>query len=245
MRKGTLTLVKFFKNLFEVPESYRTLVNRFEKKDTVLAIIIFVLYGIYLALSGILVFYVSPTQITYIGGLANLIFVGIVLFILKIRNQGIETIGLHNGKLKLSLAMGFILAAIVFFNNCLSNVLFDNQSFIPASEILLYILYFFTVGLVEEVMFRGYIVTRLHAFTKRIYLDVFLTGILFLLMHFPFRMVAYHMSFMDLITNVPYMLNLFITHLVLSYIRIKSDCLYGAIIPHWISNLAYNIVTHV
>ena len=94
-------------------------------------------------------------------------------------------------------------------------------------------------------MFRGYIETRLHGYTKRIYLDVLLTGIMFLFMHYPFRMVAYHMTFGDLFTNVQYMLDLFITHLILSYIRIKSDSLYGAIIPHWISDLAYRIVTHV
>lgn len=198
-----------------------------------------------MALSGKIVPYVSNYQITCIGGITNLVFVGIVLLILKIRKQGLETIGLRKGNVKLSLIMGTTLAAILFFNNCLSNILFDNQSFISIKQIIIDILYFFTVGLVEEVMFRGYIETRLHGYTKRIYLDVLLTGILFVLMHFPFRMAAYHMSFIDLMTNVPYMLDLFFTHLVLSYIRIKSDSLYGAILPHWMSNLAYNIVTHI
>lgn len=232
------------KNMFEVPDSYRNLVNSFEKADAFIAIIIFALYCIAMALSGMLVSYVSTGQITYIGGLTNLAFVGIVLVILRIRRQGMETIGLRKGNIKLSLIMGITLAGILFFCNCLSHILFENQSFIPIKEIMIYVLYFFTVGLVEEVMFRGYIETRLHGFTKRICLDVLLTGILFLLMHFPFRMVAYHMSFLELITNVRYMLDLFITHLILSYIRIKSDSLYGAIIPHWISDLAYRIVTH-
>lgn len=238
------SIAKFLKNLFEVPDSYRNLVNRFGKADAFIAIVLFALYCIDMAVSGILVNYVSTNQITYIGGLTNLVFVGIVLLTLKIRRQGIETIGLRKGNIKLSLIMGITLAVILFFCNCLSNILFEEQSFIPIKEIMIYILYFFTVGLVEEVMFRGYIETRLHGYTKRIYLDVLLTGILFLLMHYPFRMVAYHMSFLDLITNVQYMLDLFITHLILSFIRIKSDSLYGAIIPHWISDLAYRIVTH-
>lgn len=238
------SIAKFLKNLFEVPDSYRNLVNRFGKADAFIAIVLFALYCIDMAVSGILVNYVSTNQITYIGGLTNLVFVGIVLLTLKIRRQGIETIGLRKGNIKLSLIMGITLAVILFFCNCLSNILFEEQSFIPIKEIMIYILYFFTVGLVEEVMFRGYIETRLHGYTKRIYLDVLLTGILFVLMHYPFRMVAYHMSFLDLITNVQYMLDLFITHLILSFIRIKSDSLYGAIIPHWISDLAYRIVTH-
>lgn len=244
-KKRDIALVKFIKSIFEVPDSYRNLVNSFGKADAFMAIVLFLLYCIDMALSGILVNYVSANQITYIGGLTNLAFVGIVLFTLKIRKQGLYTIGLRKGNIKLSLIMGITLSVILFFCNCLSNIWFEKQSFIPVKEIMIYILYFFTVGLVEEVMFRGYIETRLHGYTKRIYLDVLLTGILFLLMHFPFRMVAYHMSFLDLVTNVRYMMDLFITHLILSFIRMKSDSLYGAILPHWISDLAYRIVTHV
>ena len=204
--------MKLLRKIFEVPDSYRNLVNSFGKEEAFIAIVLLALYCMDMALSGILVDYVSADQITYIGGVTNLVFVGIILLILKVRKQGIETIGLRKGNIKLSLIMGIVLAVI---------------------------LYFFTVGLVEEVMFRGYIETRLHGYTKRIYIDIILTGILFLLMHYPFRIVAYNMSFWDLITNVRYMLDLFITHLILSFIRIKSDCLYGAIIPHWISDLAY------
>lgn len=64
-------------------------------------------------------------------------------------------------------------------------------------------------------------------------------------MHFPFRMIAYNMTFFELAANVPYMIDLFVTSLVLSFIRVKSDSLYGAIIPHWISDLSYSIVTHI
>lgn len=235
----------FLKNIFEVPDSYRKLLNSYGKADAFIAIILFLFYCMSMALSGILVNYVSANQITYIGGLTNLMFVGIVLLTLRIKKQGLDTIGLRKGNIKLSLIMGITLSVILFFFNCLSNILFEKQSFIAIKEIMMYILYFFTVGLVEEIMFRGYIETRLHGYTKRIYIDVFLTGIMFLLMHFPFRMVAYHMSLWDLITNVGYLLDLFITHLILSFIRIKSDSLYGAILPHWISDLAYRIVTHV
>ena len=103
------------KNMFEVPDSYRNLVNSFGKTDAFIAIVLFGLYCIDMALSGILVNYVSADQITYIGGLTNLVFVGIVILILKIRKQGIETIGLQKGNIKLSLIMGITLAAILFF----------------------------------------------------------------------------------------------------------------------------------
>ena len=68
------------------------------------------------------------------------------------------------------------------------------------------------------------------------------TGVLFVLMHFPFRMVAYDMSFWEIISNVRYIADLFITHLILAYIRIKSDSLYGAILPHWVSDLPIELL---
>lgn len=51
--------------MFEVPDSYRDLVNSFEKADAFIAIIIFALYCIAMALSGMLVSYASTGQITY------------------------------------------------------------------------------------------------------------------------------------------------------------------------------------
>lgn len=66
---------------------------------------------------------------------------------------------------------------IPFFCNCLSNVLFEHQSFIDFADILIYFVYFFTVGLVEEVLFRGYLQTRLHSLLKHILLDVLVTGV--------------------------------------------------------------------
>ena len=35
------------------------------------------------------------------------------------------------------------------------------------------------------------------------------------------------------------------SNLILAYIRIKSDSLYGAILPHWVSDFAYRIVIHI
>ena len=80
--KRNNALVNFFRNIFGAPDSYKNLVNSFEKVDEFIAV---------------------------------LVFVGIVLLCLKIRKQGIETIGLRKGNIKLSLIMGITLAVILFF----------------------------------------------------------------------------------------------------------------------------------
>ena len=245
------------KKLFCVPNSYKERITKFDKTDFFLALAIIVAYFVVMGISGLLVPHVSQLQITIIGGGLNILFVVWVLLLLKVRHQGIDSIGLKEGNITFlhKVLPGSVdksyginvakLAAILFFCNCLSNVLFEHQTFIGFADILIYLGYFFTVGLAEEVLFRGYLQTRLHSVLKHILLDVLVTGVLFVLMHFPFRMVAYDMPFWEIISNVRYMADLFITHLILSYIRIKSDSLYGAILPHWVSDFAYRIVTHI
>lgn len=236
---------EIIKTIFTVPDSYKEKIAEYKKVDAAMAMGVFLLYCMAMVFLGLIADYVSGLMITVTGATVNLIFVGIVIAFLNIRKQGLETIGLKGGNMQMSLIFGAILSAFLFFCNCLSNVLFAGMQFIPLLDILINFFYYFTVALCEEVIFRGYIGTRLHGIFKNMWVVVFITGILFVLMHFPFRMVAYQMTFMELATNYPYMLDLFITHLILSYIHMKSDSLTGAILPHWVSNLSHSIVTYL
>lgn len=233
------------RKIFEVPESYRQSVRQYSGKDTAMAMGLFFLLCGAMALSGFCNENLTTLGRTVSGIIINSCFAGLVLLFLAVKKQGLETVGLKKGNIRLSLILGGVLAAVLFFCNCLSNILFEGQHFIPFPMILLYIVYYFTVGFCEEVVFRGYILTRLHGLVRNVYIDILLSGILFVLMHFPFRMAAYHMSFLELASNIPYMADLFVTSLILSFIRVKSDSLYGAILPHWISDLSYAIVTHI
>lgn len=237
--------MKKIRKIFEVPESYMESVRHYSIKDTAMAMGLFLLYCGAMAVSGLVNKYLTALERTVSGIMINACFVGIVFLFLVVKKQGVKTVGLKQGNIKLSLIMGIVLAAILFFCNCLSNIIFEGQVFVPFKTILIYIIYFFSVGLCEEVIFRGYILTRLYGIVKNVYIDILLSGVFFVLMHFPFRMVAYNMSFLELAANVPYMIDLFVTSLVLSFIRVKSDSLYGAIVPHWISDLSYSIVTHI
>ena len=118
------------KKLFDVPDSYKEHITKFDSSDGFLALGIIVTYFVVMTISGIIVQYISQLQITIIGGGINVFFVVLVLLCLKMRHQGIETIGLKEGNIRLSFVLGGTLAAILFFCNCLSNVLFEHQSFI-------------------------------------------------------------------------------------------------------------------
>lgn len=177
-----------------------------------------------------------------IGCGLNILMIIVTILFIKIRKDSFSSIGIYSGKWKLSCLIGLILAAVFFYTNCLSHVI-DGADFVEIKDIIKFVVYYLTVALCEEIVFRGYIGTRLYGFIKNQYLVILTSGILFIIMHFPYRMIVYGMTISDLtIFNMGWIIDLFITHIVLTFIYLKTNSLYGSIISHWMSNLAYNLV---
>lgn len=233
------------KSIFSVPQSYKKQIKDYSLKDLFFVFLIYFLYLCAMFFSGLIIKKFPNINTIYMGTTINILFVLLVLLILKIKKEKLSSLGLQGGYLKLSLILGITLSIILFFCNCLSNIIFEEQKFISLPKIIENIFYFLSVGLCEEILFRGYILTRLHSITKKIMLDIIITGILFVFMHFPFRMIIYNLSFINFICNYPYIIDLFITHCILTFIRIRSDNIYGSILPHWISDFSYSIVSHI
>lgn len=230
--------------ILQTDKEYENNVKQYTKKDGILSL---VLYGIIILSYCVLAilqtrFELIQENILLVGCLFNLSIIGITLFFLKLNHQTLDTIGLSKGKWKTSIIIGIVLACILFFNNCLSHLLSGSQ-LIPIKEIMILSIYYLFISLCEEIAFRGYMGTRIYAFVKRRWLAVLIVGILFIIMHFPYRMIAYHMTISDLtIKNLGWIIDLFITHIVFNFIYLKTNSLYGAIIPHWFSNFGNSII---
>ena len=237
--------MKILKKIFSVPEDYIKSVEAYKSMDAIRAIGVFAAVFVLYALCGVVALKTDVAGQRWVGILFNGICIGIVLILMRHQKEGLETVGLKGGNIKLTLIIGCAVGTLLFFLNGLSNIWFAGKSFVSADRILIDILFYLFVALSEELIFRGYILTRLYGLVKSVYVDMLIAALLFVLMHFPYRMAAYQMSFVEFITNVDRVSDLFITGLWLSYIRIKTNSLYGAILPHWMSDLAYDIVTHV
>ena len=220
---------------------YNDNLKKYDKKDGMLAILLFAIIIIMYALLGILYKNNSfiKENIKIVGCIFNFLLIIITIIFVKSRKQRLNTIGL-NGRWKLSLIIGLILSLFYFYCNCLSHLI-EGRELISISEILFLAIYFLLVSVCEELVFRGYIGTRLNGLIKNKYIALFITGILFVVMHFPYRMIAANMSLSDF--DIGWLINLFIFHLIMSFIYMKSNSIYGSIIPHWISDLAYEIVS--
>lgn len=225
-------------------KEYQNNLQQYTKKDGILSLLLFGLMILNYSVLAILQtrFEFIKENILLTGCIFNALMTGITLFFMKLKKQTLNTVGLSNGKWKISIITGAILASFLFYNNCLS-YLIAGSNLVSTQKILILSIYYLLVSVCEEVVFRGYIGTRIYGLIKKRWLAVFVVGILFIIMHFPYRMIAYGMSLRDLtINNFSCMADLFITHTVFTFIYSKTNSLYGAIIPHWMSNFAYNIL---
>ena len=222
-------------------QEYNDNLRKYNKKDGMLAILLFAIIIIMYALLGILYKNNSfiKDNIKIIGCLFNLLLIIVTIIFVKLRKQGLETIGLK-GRWKLSIILGGVLSLFYFYCNCLDHLI-NGEKLISITSILFLMVYFLLVAICEEFVFRGFIGTRLNGLIKNKYIVVLITGLLFVIMHFPYRMTAANMSLSDF--DIGWIINLFVFHLVMSFIYMKTNSIYGSIIPHWISDLAYEIVS--
>jgi len=227
--------------ILKTDEQYNENIKTFSRSEGLSALLLFAIIFLSYAIIGYISKYTYGDMMTWIGIILNFGISAITIIFVKMNKRNITTIGLKSGKRVLSIVIGGILAGIFFYNNCLSH-LFAGSSLVPISKIVLFIVSYFSVAVCEEIVFRGYIGTRIYSLVKRKSLAVILTGILFVIMHYPYRMFAYGMTLSDFFGNISWILDLFVTHVVFSLIYMKTNSLYGAIIPHWASNLAYSII---
>jgi len=230
--------------ILQTNKEYETNLKQYTRKDGILSLILFGTIILNYSVLAILQtrFELIRENILTVGCVFNFLMICITVLFVKLNKQTLDTIGIFTGKWKSSIIIGTILAFVLFYNNCLSHLI-SGSHFIPLQEIPMLLVYYLLVAICEEFVFRGYIGTRIYGLFKNKYLAVSIVGILFILMHFPYRMIAYGMKLSDLtVNNLGWIVDLFVTHLVFNFIYLKTNSLYGAIIPHWMSNFANSII---
>lgn len=230
--------------ILQTDREYESNLKQYTKKDGILSFILFAIIIIEYSVVGILEnkFDFIKENIRIVGCISNLLMIFITILFVKLNKQKLDTIGIYKGKWKMSIIIGGMLALFYFYNNCLSHVI-EGSKFVPLQNFPMLIIYFLLTAVCEEFLFRGYIGTRIYGLIKNKYITICLTGLLFVIMHFPYRMIVYGMTLSDLtINNWGWILDLFVFNIILNFIYMKTNSLYGAIIPHWMSNLAYSII---
>ena len=172
---------------------YKDEVIQYTKKDAVHAL----LFAIYIYLLN-LAYWVLINVFNLDGTLKQLFGVVLVLiallplfFIIKAKKQGLRSIGLHlcDWKKMLGVGLFFVAVLMMLFNGLLPGLLAGWQ-FRPAHIILWLIIFQMIMAFWEDVIFVGYIQTRIYGLIKKDFLAVLVVGLIFAAFHYPLFIVV-------------------------------------------------------
>ncbi|HZG60152.1 MAG TPA: type II CAAX endopeptidase family protein [Anoxybacillus sp.] len=142
----------------------------------------------------------SPFNMLLFGLFISIIELTPLIFILKFRKQSFRTIGLRKEMLFLSFIVGVIFAIpeLVLSNENIISL----KSIIGIVNLLIkFFYYFFCIALVEELIFRGYLQSIFQGVLSSKWISIVIVGMLFSLMHIPFRFWVSGQEFLPFIQN--------------------------------------------
>lgn len=153
--------------VLQANKEYENNIRQYTKKDGISAIILFAIFILIYSILAVLDIRSDfvKSNILLIGCIFNVLITVITVLFVKIRKQKLDSIGLYNGKWRTSCIVGFILACIFLFNNCISHLI-GGARLINIKEIIILSIYYLSVSFCEEIVFRGYIGTRIYGFIK-------------------------------------------------------------------------------
>jgi membrane protease YdiL (CAAX protease family) len=200
------------------------MISSYTKTDGLLAIALYVLLLIAYFLMGLLNVYTG----IYLGVLVNLALIALCAALALVRKQKLASVGFTLHRIGASLIAGAVSGVVfAFFMNVLP-ILLEGGRPVSVGQALYNVFYYFIViGLSEEVVFRGYIQTRLYGFIKNDIAAVLLSGILFYAMHLPYQMVANGLRI-----DLRNMAILFALHIIMNFLYRKYKSLAAPTVFH-------------
>lgn len=165
------------------------------------------------------------------------VFIGIMALYLLLRKQKPKTIGLTGKNLFKSIRFGLVYALVYIVVFFIIHTLRDDLAFrYDFKTVILNFFYFlFLVAFFEEVLFRGFINSRLLGLTKNKYLNLILVSVLFSLMHWPFRAFGFSGTVRDyFLDNYSYHSILAILHFIFQYLYERYRNIAAPLILHFI-----------
>ena len=219
---------------FSTNDDYKVMLSHYTKTDGLLAVTMYVLLMILYYFLGVLFI---QKQI-YLGIPVNLLLIVACIILVLMRKQKLASIGFTLKNIGKSLVTGTVLGVIFsFFMNVLPSIL-SGGKLISFNQALYNIFYYFIIiSLTEEVIFRGYIQTRIYGLIKNDRLAVTVTGFLFYTMHLPFQMPVNGMQI-----NLINMIVIVALHFVMNAIYRKYNSLAGPTVFHGILDWGGNLL---
>jgi len=221
------------RSFFEIDERYKITVNNYTRIDGFCAIIAYLLIMfVYYIIGGI-----YAQKSLNLASQVNLLLAVLCVVYVLVRKQTMESIGFGKRNLIKSIKLGVVFGLIIFLINVIPGVLsgrqFNSVSKLGSS----FFYYFIIIGLVEEILFRGFIQTRIYALCKKPIVAILITAFMFMSMHIPFQMGIAQMDLLTYIfNNFVTLMFTFIWHIVFNFMYSKYNSIAAPLVFHTIMN---------
>lgn len=219
----------FILAFFRTDEEYKDTLKKYECKDGVLAIVSYILVMVLYYVMGVL----YAKRNLYIGYQVNFFLAIFYILCVLIRKQPIKTIGLGKKNLFKSLILGLSLSAVLLIINLISGISGGYQFNTVSKLVLKFGYFFFVIALVEEIIFRGFIQTRIYGIIKNPVFAVMVTAFMFMTIHIPYKMGVANMELLDFIVNNHItLLCTFLWHIVFNFLYSKYNSIVAPTVFH-------------
>lgn len=227
--------------MYWVNLQYKNNLKKYVKKDGLKALIVYCIimcsafFQGWLYTTNATVFILNLSQI-----LIPLILVTAFLCFFCYSKKSIKSVGIHSDNIKSSIVLGFtggfVLLAIqtILFIVQGKSVSFTNPS-------LLNWMIFLFAAFEEEILFRGYIQTRMAGLINNQLIVSIINSILFLSIHYPVRWVVSGIISLSVLSTV-YIVSLLLLHFFCDAAYKRTNCLWGSILLHVIYNAVGAII---
>ncbi|HFL2397584.1 TPA: CPBP family intramembrane glutamic endopeptidase [Clostridioides difficile] len=221
-------------------KEYKLLCKNYSKNDGVKAIFLYLVIMLVLFLQGYLYkTNLSPTILNVLQGIFSTLILFIGLGFVLFSKEKLNTIGITRKNLKQSLFYGILGATILIIFIILFNKVIEGKKVVFLFPTITTAITFIVTAISEEVVFRGYIQTRLTGLIQNNIITSCINAFLFLSTHYPVRWAASVFS----ITILPefYVVCLILLHFVCDLVYRKTNCIWGSYLLH----VLYNVFTSI
>lgn len=220
-----------------VNSQYKNSLKGYDKKDGIKALLTYCLimcsafFQGWLYTTNVNVFVLNSSQI-WLPVMITVVFLCFFFY----HKENIRSIGIHAdhiwNSIGLGLAGGFLLLAI---QTALYMCQGKSVSF-TSPRLLNWIIFLFA-AFEEEILFRGYIQTRLSGLISSQWIVGIINSVLFLSIHYPVRWVVSGTIYFNALSAV-YIISLLALHFFCDAVYKRTNCLWGAVLLHIIYNAA-------
>ncbi|KLU59067.1 CAAX amino terminal protease self- immunity [Peptococcaceae bacterium CEB3] len=215
--------------LFRTDRSYREEVSKYGISDGLLALGVFAALMVLYYFAGVY----QATKKIYLGVPVNLLFIALCVFLAVIRKDGIRSLGFKRKQAAKSVLTGLALGILIVLVDAVVSLAHGSRLAPFGTIVWRFFYYLMIIALMEEVVFRGYIQSRLFGLVRNNVAATILAAIMFVLMHIPYQMGAAGVNWLTFCQNNGiWFVFLFMWHMVFTYLFRKYNSVFAPTLMH-------------